>query len=207
MWLFVLFVAVPLIEIALFIQVGGAIGLGPTLLIVLVTAILGTYLVRQQGAMAIARLRGTLQEFSDPTEPLAHGAMILLAGALLLTPGFFTDATGFALLIPPVRSWAYRQLRARVKVQRFEYGPGAGARPGPGPHPGAGPRVRPGPQPGPGAGPRAAGPRPVGPRPSPARGGQVIEGDYTEVEPGTVEPDTPGTDGTAPRGTSGWTRH
>ncbi len=122
MWLFVPFVLVPLIEIALFIQVGGWIGLWPTLAIVVVTAILGTTLVRRQGVRAIQELRGTINALRDPTEPLAHGAMILVAGALLLTPGFFTDALGFALLIPPVRSAAYRWLRQRIKVERFSYG-------------------------------------------------------------------------------------
>lgn len=124
MWLFALFVAVPLIEIALFIQVGGAIGLWPTLGIVVLTAILGTWLVRSQGIAAMARLRSSFSELRDPTEPLAHGAMILFSGALLLTPGFFTDAVGFALLIPPVRAAVYRYLRARVSVQSFSMGPG-----------------------------------------------------------------------------------
>lgn len=120
--LLILFVAIPLIEIALFIQVGGAIGLGWTLAIVLATAILGSWLVRQQGAMALAQLRQSFNALNDPTEPLAHGAMILFSGALLLTPGFFTDAVGFALLFPPVRAWVFRKLSARVKVQSFTMG-------------------------------------------------------------------------------------
>ncbi|MCG6901546.1 MAG: FxsA family protein [Rhodobacter sp.] len=119
MWLFAVFLAVPLIEIALFIQVGGAIGLWPTLGIVVLTAILGTWLVRNQGIHAMSQLRSSFSELRDPTEPLAHGAMILFSGALLLTPGFFTDTVGFALLIPPVRAAVYRYIRARVKVQSF----------------------------------------------------------------------------------------
>ncbi len=122
MWLFLAFITVPIIEIALFIQVGGTIGLWPTLGIVVVTAILGTWLVRTQGAMALGNLRRSFSELDDPTEPLAHGAMILLAGALLLTPGFFTDAIGFALLTPPVRRAAFGYLRKRMHVQRFEMG-------------------------------------------------------------------------------------
>lgn len=122
MWLFVPFVLVPLIEIALFIQVGGWIGLWPTLAIVIVTAIAGTALVRQQGVRAIQELRGSINALRDPTESLANGAMILIAGALLLTPGFFTDAVGFSLLLPPVRAALYRYLRSRVKVERFDYG-------------------------------------------------------------------------------------
>lgn len=131
MWLFALFVAVPLIEIALFIQVGGAIGLWPTLAVVVLTAILGTTLVRSQGLQAMNDLRGSFSELRDPSEALAHGAMILFSGALLLTPGFFTDAVGFALLIPPVRLAILRYAKSRIKVQEFEMGPGP-QRAGPG---------------------------------------------------------------------------
>ena len=122
MWLFLAFLSVPLIEIALFIQVGGAIGLWSTLGIVVLTAVIGTFLVRTQGALAMQNLRTSFGTLSDPSEPLAHGAMILVSGALLLTPGFFTDAVGFALLIPAVRSAVFRYLRSRVKVQSFEMG-------------------------------------------------------------------------------------
>ncbi len=122
MWLFLAFVSVPLIEIALFIQVGGAIGLWPTLAVVIVTAMIGTFLVRNQGALAMGNLQRSFSELNDPTEPLAHGAMILIAGALLLTPGFFTDAVGFALLMPPVRAGVLKYLQSRVKVQSFSMG-------------------------------------------------------------------------------------
>ena len=84
MRLFVIFLLVPLIEIALFIQVGGFLGLWPTLLIVVLTALLGTVLVRSQGSAVLAQIKGTLDDLRDPTEPLAHGAMILFSGALLL---------------------------------------------------------------------------------------------------------------------------
>ncbi len=129
MWLFALFVAVPLIEIALFIQVGGLIGLWPTLLIVLVTAFLGTALMRAQGALAMTQIRSSFGELRDPSEPLAHGAMILFAGALLLTPGFFTDALGFLLLFPPFRAAAYRWLRTKIQVQSFTTHPSQQAHP------------------------------------------------------------------------------
>ncbi|KPN64687.1 UPF0716 protein FxsA [Aliiroseovarius crassostreae] len=122
MWLFALFIAVPLIEIALFIQVGGLIGLWPTLLIVVLTAVIGTQLMRAQGAMAMADLRNSFGQLQDPTEPLAHGAMILFSGALLLTPGFFTDTVGFALLIPAVRRAVFNHLKSKVKVQSFTMG-------------------------------------------------------------------------------------
>jgi UPF0716 protein FxsA len=110
MWLFFLFLLVPLIEIALFIQVGGWLGLWPTLGIVVATAVAGTYLVRSQGSQALIRLRRSLDDLRDPTENLAHGAMILFSGALLLTPGFFTDAVGFLLLVPAVRSFIMRRI-------------------------------------------------------------------------------------------------
>ncbi len=126
MWLFALFLAVPLIEIALFIQVGGLIGLWPTLAIVILTAVLGTSLVRSQGAHAMLQLRRSFDELRDPSEPLANGAMILFSGALLLTPGFFTDACGLLLLIPSVRTAIYRHLRAKMQVQSFRHGDPAG---------------------------------------------------------------------------------
>ncbi len=122
MWLLLAFVAVPLIEIALFINVGGAIGLWPTLAIVVGTAFLGSWLVRTQGLMAIGNLQRSFSELDDPTEPLAHGAMILISGALLLTPGFFTDAIGFSLLIPAVRSAVFHYVRRRVSVHSFSMG-------------------------------------------------------------------------------------
>ena len=122
MRLFLLFLLVPLIEIALFIQIGGLIGLFPTLAIVIITAVLGTFLVRSQGLAVINQVRGSFEQLNDPTEPLAHGAMILFSGALLLTPGFFTDAVGFALLVPGIRGGVYRAVRSRINVQSFEYG-------------------------------------------------------------------------------------
>ena len=115
MRLFAVFVAVPLIEIALFIQVGGWLGLWPTLAIVVLTAAIGTALVRRQGLEQIARVRASIDRLSDPTRPLAHGAMILAAGLLLLTPGFFTDAVGFALLVPALREAAIARVGARLK--------------------------------------------------------------------------------------------
>ncbi|MCL6283500.1 FxsA family protein [Ruegeria sp. 2012CJ41-6] len=124
MYLLLAFLLVPIIEIALFIQVGGLIGLWPTLAIVVGTAFLGTWLVRTQGRMALGELQRSFAELDDPTEPLAHGAMILLSGVLLLTPGFFTDAVGFALLIPGVRVAVFRYLQKRVVVTRFQMGPG-----------------------------------------------------------------------------------
>ncbi len=116
MWLFLAFLAVPIVEIALFIQVGGLIGLWPTLLVVVLTALAGTWLVRSQGMAVLGDLQRAMERGGDPATPLAHGAMILFSGALLLTPGFFTDAVGFALLIPGVRLWLFSELRRRMPV-------------------------------------------------------------------------------------------
>ena len=129
MWLLVAFIAVPIIEIALFIQVGGAIGTWPTLAIVVLTAILGTTLMRAQGALAMRDLQNSFNELRDPTEPLAHGAMILVAGVLLLTPGFFTDAVGLSFLVPQVRRAVFSWVSKRVQVQSVHFG-----RNGPNPH-------------------------------------------------------------------------
>lgn len=122
MWLLLAFIAVPMIEVALFIQVGGWIGLWPTLGIVILTAVIGSGLMRAQGALALRNVQQSFSDLRDPTEPLAHGAMILIAGVLLLTPGFFTDALGLSLLLPPVRSAVIRYVRARVTVASFTMG-------------------------------------------------------------------------------------
>lgn len=119
MWLFLLFIGVPLIEIALFIQVGGVIGLWWTLGVVILTAALGTAMIRTQGSLAMRDIRQSLDKFDDPTEPLANGAMILFAGALLLTPGFFTDFFGFLLLVPAFRKFAFNYMKSRVTHAAF----------------------------------------------------------------------------------------
>lgn len=118
MALFLAFLIVPLIEIGLFIQVGGLIGLWPTLAVVVLTAVVGTWLVRREGLAALAQVQQRMRSMTDPTEPLAHGALILFAGALLLTPGFFTDTCGLLLLIPAVRATVIRQIAARILQRR-----------------------------------------------------------------------------------------
>ncbi len=124
MWLLLAFIAIPLVEIFLFIQVGGAIGTWPTLLIVIATAVVGSWLVRSQGAREMNNLRSSFSDLKDPSEPLANGAMILFSGALLLTPGFFTDVVGLALLAPPVRAALFKWAKSRIKVAEFTMGPG-----------------------------------------------------------------------------------
>lgn len=119
MWLFALFLMVPLIEIALFITVGGWLTLWPTLGLVIVTGIVGTMLMRWQGLKVLAELRGDMGQLKNPLSPLAHGALIVVAGLLLLTPGFFTDAIGFLLMIPQLREAVIGFVGARIQVRTF----------------------------------------------------------------------------------------
>lgn len=126
MWLFLLFVAVPVIEIALFIEIGGWIGLWPTIAVVVLTAAAGAMLVRHQGLAVLTRLRAEVDAGGLPGGTLAEGALLLVAGVTLLTPGFFTDACGFALLVPPVRKALIRWLAARVEVRVARPRPDAG---------------------------------------------------------------------------------
>ncbi len=101
--IFMAFVAIPIIEIALFITLGQSIGLMPTLVLVVLTAFLGTALLRIQGMAAVSRARAHLQAHEMPVEEVFVGVFLLVAGALLLTPGFLTDALGFLLFVPAVR--------------------------------------------------------------------------------------------------------
>ena len=111
MWILLLaFVGVPLVEIALFIKVGGLIGLSPTLVIVIATAIVGTALMRHQGLHVLGQVQASLNRGEMPVEQIFIGACLLVAGAFLLTPGFFTDTIGFLLFVPLVRQWAGRLL-------------------------------------------------------------------------------------------------
>ena len=101
--LLILFIAVPIAEIAIFIQAGESFGLWPTLGLVILTAILGTTLLRYQGLRALHRVRESLNHGEMPIGEVFTGLCLLVAGALLLTPGFLTDGVGFALFIPGIR--------------------------------------------------------------------------------------------------------
>ncbi len=122
MWLFCLFVAIPIIEIAFFIQIGGWLGLFPTLLIVIITAALGAILVRSQAIATFGNIKNGFLTVHNPDKTLAEGAMILFAGALLLTPGFFTDAIGFLLLTPWFRAQIFKFFKNKVGFQRTATG-------------------------------------------------------------------------------------
>ena len=124
MWFLIPFVLLPILEIALFVQIGGAIGVGATILWVLASAVIGVWVRRRQGAAAMADLQRAVHEFRDPGRPIAHGALIMLGGGLLVLPGFFTDALGILLLIPPLRSLLLRALGRRVRVATAGFGTG-----------------------------------------------------------------------------------
>lgn len=114
--LFLLFFLIPLIEIYILIQVGSIIGAPLTIFSVVFTAVLGAYLIRRQGFKTFARFQGKLQNGEIPAQEIVDGFCLLIAGAFLMTPGFFTDAMGFALLIPPVRQLIYQRVSNSASV-------------------------------------------------------------------------------------------
>lgn len=131
--LVILFVAVPILELYVIIEVGGAIGVLPTLALLLAMSLLGAGLLRHQGRGAWRRFNVALAERRFPGREVADGLMITVGGALLLTPGFVTDAVGLALLIPPTRAIARRLLRAYVARRLVVVGAGSRSRPPSGP--------------------------------------------------------------------------
>lgn len=123
--LFALFILIPLLEIYLLIQVGGVIGAIPTVALVVFTAVLGALLLRHQGIYTFARVQTALARGELPTVAMLEGVVLLISGAMLLTPGFFTDTLGFLGLIPPLRQW----LILKVLEQGVIHTMGPGARP------------------------------------------------------------------------------
>lgn len=102
-FLFLVFICVPIVEIGIFIQVGDWLGVWPTLALIVLTAAIGVAMLKQQGLQTLTRARSRMARQELPAEELAEGVMLAFSGALLLTPGFFTDTIGFALLVPIVR--------------------------------------------------------------------------------------------------------
>lgn len=176
------FVILPIVEIALFIKVGGAIGVLPTLALVVLSAIAGAAVMRRQGAVAVLDIQRAMAEFRDPARPLAHGALVMLAGALMVVPGLLTSAVGLLLLVRPLRELiitrlsrsrgvrvtgvAWQQREAEI-VGDFPAGFGRGGRQGP---------------------------------------GDVIDGEYS-VQDDPPAPVREGLTGPARANGSGWTRH
>jgi UPF0716 protein FxsA len=134
--LFAAFIGVPLIEIYVLIQVGQVIGAGWTILLLILDSLFGTWLIRREGGKAWLALRVALESGRMPARELADGALILVGGTLMLTPGFVTDAFGILLILPFTRPVA-RRLLTQVVTRRLLAG--QTTRPGPGP---GGPVVR-----------------------------------------------------------------
>jgi UPF0716 protein FxsA len=191
--LVIAFIVIPLAELYVIIQVGGAIGLGPTLVLLLADALLGSMLLRQQGRAAWVRFNRALAENRLPHKEVFDGVLIIFGGALLITPGFITDIFGLILLIPPtraiVRGISSRIVRRRMSLGETVWGFGRAQAP---------PRRRPapgGPDPGPDSPPpgpmpddlfdwEESGPPRTGPRPDDIEGtGHEID-DGDELPPG-----------------------
>jgi UPF0716 protein FxsA len=137
LFLIVLFIVVPIAELYVIIQVGEAIGIWPTLALLLADALLGSFLLKHQGRGAWRRFNQALAERRFPGQEVADGVLIVIGGTLLLAPGFLTDIVGLLLLIPPTRAIA-RGVMRRLTLGRFAVVaiPGAGTfgssrRPGP----------------------------------------------------------------------------
>ncbi|MEL6298176.1 MAG: FxsA family protein [Pseudomonadota bacterium] len=169
--LVLLFIAVPLVELALLIRLGNWLGLWPTLGIIVATAIAGTALLRQQGIGTLNRALASLNQGEAPVGPMVEGILLLIAGAFLLTPGILTDFVGGLILIPPIRQWlAAKSLGTVFKRVDINIGRGRGGPGRPGGHdtnPSEGP-----------AGPMSGG----------RSGGPVIDGEYERVGEKTVDP-------------------
>lgn len=118
--LFLLFVIVPMLEIYLLLEIGGVIGALPTIGLVILTAVLGAILIRIQGMIVIWRLQEKIKAGEVPAQEILAGVALLVAGALLLTPGFFTDTFGFLLLLPPFRQALFKWLISHGVLLRFK---------------------------------------------------------------------------------------
>lgn len=116
--LFVLLISVPIAEIAVFLMVGSEIGVLPTILLIVGTAIVGAILLRQQGLAALMALQGDIKAGRVPAASIGHALAVGIAGVLLLTPGFITDMMGLILFIPAVRRAMFRSVSNAVKVER-----------------------------------------------------------------------------------------
>ena len=113
--LLLLFILVPLTELYLFMTLGAQLGFPNTIAIIIITAVIGAALAKSQGRLAMAKFQQATSEGRMPHKEALDGLMILLAGAVLLTPGFLTDAIGFLILIPPIRAIVRNSLARRLK--------------------------------------------------------------------------------------------
>jgi len=160
--LLLIMIVIPIGEIAVFIEAGDQFGLWPTLGAVVLTAIIGTAFLRVQGLGVLRRVQESLARGEMPVSEMFDGLCLLIAGALLLTPGFITDGIGFALLVAPLRRGIATQIAAHlVRSGGGSFRSSAGHRGGSGTAPGG-----------------RSGP-----------GGTVIDGDYEVVSPDQDDPD------------------
>jgi UPF0716 protein FxsA len=113
----VLFLVIPIIEIYVLIQVGSVIGALPTIILVVATAVIGAFLLRQQGLSTFMRFQQNMATGQLPAKEMVEGVMLLVGGALLMTPGFFTDTIGFFCLIPFTRQWIANFIINKSMVQ------------------------------------------------------------------------------------------
>ncbi len=120
--LMLLFILMPLIELAILVYLGTIIGALYTILIVVATGILGAVMARHQGLAALSRIRSSIESGIMPANELFDGALILAGGLLLLTPGIITDIVGFAVLVPQTRRIIRRLIRSLIhrRIQRGE---------------------------------------------------------------------------------------
>jgi UPF0716 protein FxsA len=127
--LLLLFIGIPVLELLIFLALGSKIGITSTLGIIIVTAFLGAYLTKSQGLKALSKYQTALAEGRLPHEEAIDGVLILIAGAVLLTPGFLTDAIGFSLLIPTCRDFFKAVIKAKLKDRVTVAGEAMGAPP------------------------------------------------------------------------------
>jgi UPF0716 protein FxsA len=149
-----LFIVVPIVELALLIQMGSWVGVWPTLGLVVFTGIAGAWLARAEGLRTLSAFQEEMGQGRLPGQSLLDGVSVLVGAAFLLTPGLLTDVAGFSLLLPPSRRWLQKQVRSWLQrridsgqIQVQVWTPWAGTTP---PGPGRDPASPPGPGPGPG---------------------------------------------------------
>ena len=109
-----LFVFLPMVELYLLIMLGARIGPMPTIGLIVLTGIIGATLARQQGLSTLAKIQNELKQGRAPTQELVEGAMIVVGGLVLLTPGILTDIFGFAMMVPGIRRSLAKQFKIRI---------------------------------------------------------------------------------------------
>lgn len=164
-----LFILMPIIEIAVLLRVGSAIGWLSTLGVVILTAIIGTVMLRQQGLATLTRAQQRLGAGEMPAEQMLEGVALMIGGVLLLTPGFVTDAFGFMCLIPPTRLAILRFVKSRSTIGLAGVVAGSTPRSAAGSQPGSQPGSHPGSHSG-------------APGPKASSSNDVIDGDFHRVD-------------------------